>query len=89
MFYAVLTGCAGGAPVPLTPGTYYVSIALSRSGSESAARNQAEENANNYCDKDGRKTEILDSKIIDAEGAAGPSLDLIFRCTEVAGDAPA
>nr|TFG55560.1 MAG: hypothetical protein E4H34_00230 [Hyphomicrobiales bacterium] len=82
----LLAGCAGGAPVPLTPGTYYVSIALSESRGETDARMRARENADRHCDRYDRKSEILDSRIMEGEGGQAASLDLIFRCGEALDD---
>ncbi len=77
---ALLSGCASGAPVPLTPGTYYVSIALSEDRNEAAARAQAEENAYRHCVFRGLTPEILDSRVIEGADGQSDSLDLIFRC---------
>jgi hypothetical protein len=89
MIGASLAGCAGGAPVPLTPGTYYVSITLNESRGESDARIRAEENARRYCGRFDRDTEILDSRLMNGEGSQSASLDLIFRCGDLSGDGPA
>ncbi|MEE8438388.1 MAG: hypothetical protein V3S07_02290 [Micropepsaceae bacterium] len=76
----LLSSCASGAPVPLTPGTYYVSIAMSDDRNEAVARAQAEENADRHCNFRDLSPEILDSRVIESPDGQKDSLDLIFRC---------
>lgn len=72
--------------MPLTPGTYYVSIYITERRDEEAARVLAEENAVQYCGSRDMSSEILDSQIMPSEDGARVSLDLIFRCGAVGSD---
>jgi hypothetical protein len=79
---ASCTGTIGPGPVPIAPGTFYMSIALSQSLGADAARQQAETRADRYCGRNGGA--ILDAQTVPGSEAGSSSLDVVFRCGESA-----
>jgi len=76
----LLAACAGTAPVPIAPGTFFISVPITQERDEAAARALARENAEDHCVRRRLPTEILDVQFTPAHDGMPDAIDLVFRC---------
>jgi hypothetical protein len=79
-----LAACAGTAPVPIAPGTFFVSVPITPERDEAAARALATGNAEEHCDRRRRAADILDEQFTPAHDGMPDAIDLVFRCGDTA-----
>lgn len=76
----LVASCAGTSPVPIAPGTFFVSVPVTAERGVEAARILATANAHRHCDREDRVTEILDVQHTPGDAGMPEAIDLVFRC---------
>jgi predicted outer membrane repeat protein len=78
----LLTGCASSGVVPLTADIFVISKNTAKFGGgiSTSAAAEVHEEANDFCTKQGKKSETVDLQLLPGRAGSMGSVTLQFRC---------